>query len=81
LTHYRSSLPMLYYYKLDDHNYITHDGHCQLGIIHDIEFFLNNVKVEYQETYWLPDTFNNRYKRINFQRHLQHQGKLPKCEK
>lgn len=64
---------MLYYYKLNDTTIITHDGYCQLGVIHDIDYFLNNVKVEYQETYWLPDTFKNRYKRINYQRHLKHQ--------
>jgi hypothetical protein len=69
---------MLYYFKLDETNFITHDGYCQLGIFHDLDFFLENVKVDYQETYWLPDTFGTRYKRLNYQIHLKHQGKLPK---
>lgn len=72
---------MLYYYKQDSNNYILHDGNCQLGIIHDINYFLDNVKVKYQETYWLPDTFNKRYKRLKFQKHLKHQENLPTCEK
>lgn len=67
---------MLYYYKLDEFNFITHDGYCQLGIFHDLDFFLKNIKVNYQETYWLPDIFECRYKRINYQVHLKHQGKL-----
>ena len=67
---------MLYYYKLDETSFVTHDGYCQLGIFNDLDFFLANVKVEFKETYWLPDTFNNRYKRLNYQVHLKHQGKL-----
>lgn len=72
---------MLYYFKLDEETFITHDGYCQLGIFHNLEYFLANVKIEYQETYWIPDTFNNRYKRKNYQVHLQQQAKLPKESK
>jgi hypothetical protein len=69
---------MLYYCKISENTYITHDGYIQLGIIHDLEYFKKNVKVEYCETHWCPDTFDKRYKRVNFQKHLQHQGQLPK---
>jgi len=68
---------MLYYYIVDKNTAITHDGYVQLGVIHDLEYFLKNVKVTYQETYWVPDSFENRYKRLNFQKHLQQQGHLP----
>lgn len=68
---------MLYYYIVNENTAITHDGYVQLGVIHDLEFFLKNVKTPYQETYWLPDSFENRYKRVNYQRHLQHQEQLP----
>ena len=82
MTHYRSSVSlMLYYYRLDDNNFITHDGYCQLGIFHDLDFFLQNAKVEYLETYWLPDVFSKRYKRINYQTHLNHQPPLEREEK
>jgi hypothetical protein len=82
LTHCRSSVTlMLYYYRVDDNNFITHDGYCQLGIFHDLDFFLQNVKIQYTETYWLPDVFSKRYKRINFQTHLKHQSILEREEK
>lgn len=69
---------MLYYYIIDENTFITHDGYCQLGIFHDLNFFKNNVGVEYCEAHWCPDPFSIRYKRPNFQKHLQHQGKLQK---
>lgn len=72
---------MLYYYKVNDDTFITHDGYVQLGICHNLEYFLANVKVEYIETHWIPDTFNNRYKRLNYQVHLQQQALIVKEEK
>lgn len=62
----------LYFHQLDEDTILTHDGHCQLGIYHNMtkEKFLSMVKVEYIEVHWTPDVFANRYKRINYQRHL-----------
>jgi hypothetical protein len=67
---------MHYYYILNNNTIITHDGEVQTGIIHmSVETFLSKVKVNYEQTYWLPDPFIKRYKRKNFQNHLycQHQ--------
>lgn len=70
---------MIYYFVQDETTIITHDGNIQLGIFHDLNLFKNNEN--FVETYWYPDTYNNRYKRINFQRHLIEQAKLPKENK
>lgn len=60
-----------YVYVLNEHTLITHDGHIQLGIYHmTLEEFMSKVLVEYTETYWMPDTFSNRYKRANYQKLL-----------
>jgi hypothetical protein len=58
-------------YQKDENTLITHDGEVQLGILHTtLEDFLSRVQVSYQVVHWVPDTFNQRYKRINFQKHL-----------
>lgn len=63
---------LLYYYILNENTFITHDGHIQLGI-HNmcIQEFLKNTQVTYIETYWVPDVFSQRYKRVNYQKHLK----------
>lgn len=70
---------MLYYYVQDENTIITHDGNVQLGIFHDLDLIKNNENL--MEVHWFPDTFNNRYKRINFQKHLIEQSKLSKESK
>lgn len=62
----------LYVYELNENTLITHDGHVQLGLYNmGLEEFLSKAQVEYTETYWLPDVFTRRYKRANYQKHLQ----------
>lgn len=62
----------LYYYIVDKETIVTHDGHVQLGVFYmSEETFLSKVKVDYTETYWLPDIFSKRYKRVNYQHHLK----------
>lgn len=61
----------LYVVKLEKNKLLTHDGEVQLGIFFtSIEQFLNQAKANYTETYWIPDTFSHRYKRLNYQKHL-----------
>lgn len=61
----------LYVHQLNETTLITHDGYVQLGIYQmSLEKFFSMVKVEYIETYWVPDVFTKRYKRVNYQKHL-----------
>ena len=49
---------------------VTHDGYIQIGIMsHSVERHLElNPTIDWQVTYWIPDVFNNRYKRVSFQK-------------
>ena len=61
----------LFVVELDENKLITHDGEVQLGIFFmSLEKFMSMAGVNYQETYWIPDVASNRYKRINYQKHL-----------
>ena len=72
----------LYVYKLNENTLITHDGYNQLGICNStLEDFLDKAQIEYIETYWLPDTFSTRYKRANYQKHMQSASIGTKTEK
>jgi hypothetical protein len=61
----------LYVHQKNKNLLITHDGNVQLGVYFmTLEKFNSLSKVNYIETYWIPDTFNIRYKRLNYQKHL-----------
>ena len=61
----------LYVVEISKDTLITHDGEVQLGFFSmSMDEFLKKVKVDCVETYWLPDIFSNRYKRLNYQKHL-----------
>jgi hypothetical protein len=62
----------LYVVKVNENTLITHDGEVQLGLYNTtLENFMSMTKEEYIETYWTPDTFSQRYKRNNYQKHLR----------
>jgi hypothetical protein len=62
----------LYVVKVSENILITHDGEVQLGLYNTtLENFMSMTKEEYIETYWTPDTFSQRYKRNNYQKHLR----------
>jgi len=62
----------LYVVKVNENMLITHDGEVQLGLYNTtLENFMSMTKKEYIETYWTPDTFSQRYKRNNYQKHLR----------
>ena len=49
---------------------VTHDGYIQIGIFnHTVEKHIElNLTVDWQITYWMPDVWMNRYKRVSFQK-------------
>ena len=49
---------------------VTHDGYIQIGIFnHTVEKHLElNPLIDWQVTYWMPDVWANRYKRVSFQK-------------
>ena len=61
---------------------ITHDGHVQMGIFrHSLETHLRlNPDIDWQVTYWMPDTFSIRYKRINFQHTMKANEGSPRTD-
>lgn len=48
---------------------ITHDGYVQLGCFHHSleDHYRLNPTIDWLETYWVPDPFGMRYKRVTFQ--------------
>jgi hypothetical protein len=63
----------LYVVEIGENKLITHDGEVQLGVFFtSMRQFLEEAKADYTETYWIPDTFSHRYKRNNYQKHLNH---------
>jgi hypothetical protein len=62
----------LYVVKIEENKLLTHDGETQLGIFNmSLQQFHDLTKEQYTETYWSPDTFSQRYKRLNYQKHLR----------
>lgn len=62
----------LYVVEVGENKLITHDGEVQLGVFFmSMNEFLKSASAKYTETYWIPDKFSNRYKRINYQKHLK----------
>jgi hypothetical protein len=49
---------------------ITHDGYIQLGCFtHSLkDHYRLNPTIEWIETYWIPDNFSKRYKRVSLQK-------------
>lgn len=62
----------LFVVKLEENKLLTHDGDTQLGIFHmTLDEFMKMARADFQETYWIPDSVQNRYKRVNYQKHLK----------
>lgn len=62
----------LFVVKLEENKLLTHDGDVQLGIFHmTLDEFMKMAQADFQETYWIPDSVQNRYKRVNYQKHLK----------
>mgnify|MGYP003127914631 CR=1 FL=1 len=61
---------------------VTHDGYIQIGIMsHSVERHLElNPTIDWQVTYWMPDVFINRYKRVSFQKTEKKNEGSPKTD-
>lgn len=78
----------LFLVDIEDGRCVMHDGYIQLGIFsHSVEkhIELSNVicgdePINWQITYWMPDPFCMRYKRINFQHTMKANEGSPKTD-
>ena len=61
---------------------VTHDGYIQIGVFsHTVEKHLElNPLVNWQVTYWMPDIWMNRYKRVSFQKTEKKNEGSPKTD-
>ena len=62
-------MKQLFIVEIGDNECVTHDGYIQIGIFnHSVEKHLKlNPMIDWQVTYWMPDVWANRYKRVSFQ--------------
>ncbi len=62
-------MKQLFVVNTGDNECVTHDGYIQIGIFnHSVEKHLKlNPTIDWQVTYWMPDIWANRYKRVSFQ--------------
>ena len=63
-------MKQLFVVNTGDNECVTHDGYIQIGIFnHSVEKHLElNPTINWQVTYWMPDVWANRYKRVSFQK-------------
>ena len=61
--------PQLFIVDIGNGRCLIHDGYIQLGLMsHSIETHLRLAShINWQITYWIPDTFSVRYPRVNYQ--------------
>ncbi len=72
----------LYICDIGNGECVTHDGYIQIGIFnHSVEKHLKlNPTIDWQVTYWVPDVFANRYKRVSFQKTEKKNEGSPKTD-
>ena len=78
----------IYIHPLSETSCLTHDGYIQIGIFdHSVEkhIELSNAicgdnPIDWQVTYWMPDVFINRYKRVSFQKTEKKNEGSPKTD-
>ena len=78
----------LYIVDIGNGECVTHDGDIQIGIFdHSVEkhIELSNAicgdnPIDWQVTYWMPDVFINRYKRVSFQKTEKKNEGSPKTD-
>ena len=63
-------MKQLFIVSINENECVTHDGYIQIGIFnHSVEKHLElNPLINWQVTYWMPDVWMNRYKRVSFQK-------------
>ena len=72
----------LYICDIGNGECVTHDGSIQIGIFnHSVEKHIElNPTIDWQITYWMPDVFINRYKRVSFQKTEKKNEGSPKTD-
>ena len=72
----------LYIVDIGNGECVTHDGYIQIGIFnHSVEKHLElNSTINWQVTYWMPDIFINRYKRVNYQHTMKANEGSPRTD-
>ena len=72
----------LYICDIGNGECVTHDGYIQIGIFnHSVEKHLElNPTIDWQVTYWMPDVFDDRYKRVSFQKTEKKNEGSPKTD-
>ena len=75
-------LKQLFIVSTSENECVTHDGYIQIGIFnHSVEKHLElNPTINWQETYWMPDPFCIRYKRINYQHTMKANEGSPRTD-
>ena len=81
-------LKQLFIVDIGNGRCLTHDGHIQLGVFkHSVERHLEMSNdlcggdpIDWQVTYWMPDPFCIRYKRINYQHTMKANEGSPKTD-
>lgn len=66
----------LYLFRTGEATCVSHDSYIQMGAMsHSVEHHIKlNPGINWVETHWLPDIFQNRYKRASFQAHERVSG-------
>ena len=75
-------MKQLFIVSTSENECVTHDGYIQIGIFnHSVEKHLElNPTINWQETYWMPDPFCIRYKRINYQHTMKANEGSPRTD-
>ena len=81
-------MKQLFIVDLENDRCATHDGYIQLGIfshsakkhIEMSNAICGDDPIDWQLTYWMPDPFCIRYKRVNFQKTVKANEGSPKTD-
>ena len=75
-------MKQLFIVEIGENECVTHDGYIQIGIFdHSLEKHIELCPtIDWQVTYWMPDVFINRYKRVSFQKTEKKNEGSPKTD-
>ena len=75
-------MKQLFIVEIGENKCVTHDGYIQIGIFdHSLEKHIELCPtIDWQVTYWMPDIFMNRYKRVSFQKTEKKNEGSPKTD-
>ena len=75
-------MKQLFIVEIGENKCVTHDGYIQIGIFdHSVEKHIELCPtIDWQITYWMPDVFINRYRRVSFQKTEKKNEGSPKTD-